>query len=108
MTYDKQMIYTPLHRFNFNLAAEVAPFTFNIWVNYSSESYFTGDNDPFNKLDSYYTIDASVVMSVQAAGMNHILSASVYNMLNRNYMIVQSYPMPLFTAAFTYKLLLEY
>lgn len=108
MTYDKQMIYTPLHRFNLSLSADISPLTFNLWLNYSSESWFTGDNDPFNKLDSWYTIDASVVMAINSGGLNHILSVSVYNMLNRNYMIVQSYPMPLFTAAFTYKLLLEY
>ncbi len=108
LTYNKQMIYTPLHRYSFRISAAISSVTLNAWLNYSSESFFTGDNDPFNKLESFYTVDVSAVLTISSGGANHLLSLSVYNLLNKEYMIVQSYPMPLLTAAFTYKFILEY
>lgn len=102
-TYNKQLVYTPRHRFQVNGLLSAEPFTFSASAGWTGESYYTADNDPFNRLDSYLLIDAAASYTLAAGIISHVLTINVYNILNTDYRVIQSYPMPLRSFSLTYR-----
>lgn len=101
-SYDKYIMYTPMHRLNINLTADISIFSFCFGTSYVSERYYSTDN--VYKLSPYLICDASVSGSFDIAGIKNTISLTAYNINNENYFIIQSYPMPLTSYLFTYNL----
>jgi vitamin B12 transporter len=60
----------------------------------SSLRYYTNNNSPDDELPAYAIGDASVVYKSSYKHCPVTLSAAVNNIYNKNYVVVQSYPMP--------------
>lgn len=92
--YLNQLPYTPKNTIAIN--AGIYNSRLGIYYNQviSSSRYYTNDNLPYDLIPGYSTSDASVVFHLMAKGKPVILSAEVNNIFNKNYFIVQSYPMP--------------
>ena len=101
---NKFLIYSPLHRLNFNTSVKVEPFTFSLHSTYSSKSFYTSDNDSRYILPQYFLLDFSANYKFDLFKLKHSIGITVYNILNRDYLIIQSYPMPLRSFLFTYNL----
>jgi outer membrane cobalamin receptor len=102
LSYDKYIMYTPLHRINAGIEAELKPITFSVSTSYISERFYSTDN--IYKLLPYFICDVSVRGSFFLAGRRNTLSVTAYNIANEDYFIIQSYPMPLRTFMLTYNL----
>ena len=94
-TFNKQIIYIPKHKFRSGLELSFYRFNLRTDFTFTGESFFTSDNSPFNKLEPYFLLDQSVTYNLSLFGYKSILSFTVYNLFNEEYLIVQSYPMPL-------------
>jgi vitamin B12 transporter len=60
----------------------------------SSSRYYNNNNLPDDYLPSYSISDASIVYKGSVNHWPMILSAAVNNLFDKNYVVVQSYPMP--------------
>lgn len=101
-SYNKQLVYTPEHKINCKLDFTYKNWNWLLYGMFTSERYYTNDNSPQNRLDSYFTIDAALTYRFDFYNIKNNLTVAVNNMLNENYFIIQSYPMPLRTITFTY------
>ena len=102
LSYDKFIMYTPLHRFNAGLQANVSIFSFSVSASYVGERFYSTDN--VYKLSSYLILDASVRGSFYLYGRKNTVALTAYNLADENYFIIQSYPMPLRSFLITYNL----
>jgi vitamin B12 transporter len=93
-TYLNQLPYIPKNTLAFN--AGVNRGMVGIYFNqvFSSSRYYTNDNLPDDYLPSYAISDASVVYKSHIDHCPITASAEVNNLFNKNYSVVQSYPMP--------------
>lgn len=106
-SYNKQLVYTPVHRGTVFLKFFVEPFSFSLSGIFTGESYYTADNDPYNKLDAYFISDASLNYILSTGNFSHSVTLAVYNLLNTEYQIIQSYPMPLRSYSLTYEVTIQ-
>jgi len=60
----------------------------------SSSRYYNNNNSTDDELPSYAVGDLSVVYKTSAKHCPIVLSAAINNLFDKNYVIVQSYPMP--------------
>ncbi len=102
---DKQLVYSPKHKFNFNITANFKLLYLSVRGNYTGSRYFTTDNDPFSKLDDYFIMDATLGREVNLWQCKVNAALNVYNVFDTEYMVIQSYPMPMRT--FTFSLSME-
>ena len=76
----------------------------NTW---SGKSYYTPDNDEFSSLDPWFISDLSLNYKILTGSISHNIGLNIYNLFNKNYFIVQSYPMPLRSFSITYMITIE-
>ena len=105
-SYNKQIVYIPKHKIRTSLSIFYKNITSKTDFSFSSESFFTSDNNPINRLDSYFVIDQTFLYDLKISDYNAIIALSFYNILAEEYLIVQSYPMPL--QSFNFSLLLKF
>jgi vitamin B12 transporter len=94
-SYNKQLVYTPVHRINFNGRISYDDFTFSFYTNFTGERFYTSDNNPAYSLPEFFIADASASYNLQLFQKKHLITFSVYNLFNEEYLLIQSYPMPL-------------
>lgn len=93
-TYDKQLAYTPHHSGSASLAWE------NDWLNISvsatgaSERWGTHEHSAATHLPGYMEWRTSVWRNILLGNVKMELSASMQNILDKQYDIVNGYPMP--------------
>ena len=104
LSYDKLLIYSPQHQFNFNITFNLYDFTLSNYTSYVSERFYTSDNDVNSVLPQYVVFDASVSYRFEILNFKQSLVLTAYNLINESYFIIQSYPMPLRTFLITYNL----
>lgn len=102
LSYDKFIMYTPLHRLNIGLSADLSIFHFSVSTSYVSQTFYSTDN--YYKLPDYMLLDASAGVKFKILGRKSVLSLTAYNLTKENYFVIQSYPMPLTTYLLTYYL----
>jgi vitamin B12 transporter len=92
--YLNQLPYIPKNTFAFN--AGVTKGSVGVYYNQQqlSSRYYNNNNNDDDYLAKYIVSDASVVYKGAYKHLPVILSAEVNNLFNKNYMVVQSYPMP--------------
>ncbi len=93
-SYDKQLIYTPKHRWNFNISGTYSDFTLSAFASYVGKRYFTPDNTERNSLDEYFLLDLSLSYKFKLSRFENIIALNGYNILNEDYFVIQSYPTP--------------
>ncbi len=93
-TYFNQLPYIPLHTLAINAGINSGPI--GVYYNQivSSSRYFTNNNLPDSYLAPYAISDVSVVYKGLINKLPAILSAEVNNLFNKDYVVIQSYPMP--------------
>jgi outer membrane cobalamin receptor len=101
LSYNKQLIYSPAHRFNFNISATLSSFQLSLFSSFISERFYTTDNNRNYLLPEYYVIDFSSSYKFNLFDRSHSFSFTIYNLLDEEYLIIQSYPMPLRTYLIT-------
>jgi len=106
-TYNKLIIYTPLNRLNIN--AEFNFYNFRLSANSSfiSKRFYTPDNTLRNSLPSYFILDLSLAYQLNISSTENIISLNAYNILDEEYFIIQSYPMPLKTISINYSMRIQ-
>lgn len=102
-TYNKQIIYTPLHRINLNGTLNILDFRFSANSSFVGKRYYTPDNTERNSLDPYFLLDLSASYEFKITNIENIISLNLYNILDEEYFIIQSYPMPLKTITINYQ-----
>lgn len=104
LSFNKLLLYSPLHRFNFQLFINYQSISSSFNLSYASESFYTNDNSYLNRLKPYFISDLSFAYVFRLFDLEQKISMSFFNLFNENYMIIQSYPMPLMTINFNYEL----
>ena len=93
-TYKGQLPYTPKHSGSASLTVN------NPWVNISytliagGVRYTNAENIASNKMDSYTDHSITAFKELNLKGYKLFANASLLNMLNKHYQIIQNYPMP--------------
>lgn len=100
----KQLIYTPVHSLKSNIGYMTGQFYFNVSLLYTGSRYYTSDNDPFSRLDPHFITDLSFSWRPEIFGTAHNFTLNIYNLFNKDYMVIQSYPMPGRTFSLSYKI----
>lgn len=106
-SYNKFLPYTPQNRINLSIALNINNFRFAAAGNYTGERFYTSDNNPYYKLHDYYVIDFFASYKFMLFNKTNSIGLSIYNALNEDYSIIQSYPSPLrtFLATLTMEIL---
>lgn len=103
-SFNKLLIYTPQHILNINLFVKYKKWSLAIYNHFESERFFTNDNDINNRLKHHFVTDLSLTYQLKLFNTNTTIGLAIYNFFNEDYMIVQSYPMPLRNITLTYKM----
>lgn len=94
-SYNKQIVYIPKHKIRSNITFSISNIMLKTDLSFSSESFFTSDNNPINKLDSYFIINQSLLYDFYFYNWQSTIALTIYNIFSEKYLVVQSYPMPL-------------
>ena len=92
--YGGQIPYIPWHSGSLVLNALVKSWSFNYSFIYVGERYRTSANIPVNYEQPWYTHDVSVSKKMTFKKVDLRLTAEVNNLLNQQFEVVRSYPMP--------------
>ncbi len=101
-SYNKQLVYVPKERINLNTTINFSYLTLTIYNAFVSERFYSSDNDPKNRLKPYYVCDASLSYTFNSFNLKNTVTLSVFNIFNKEYFVIQSYPMPLRNYSITY------
>lgn len=103
-SYDKYLIYSPVHRLSVNASVSYNDFDIALFTHFESERFFSKDNTKRNRLKHFFVTDISATYNFRLFSKRNSVTLKVHNVLNENYFVVQSYPMPLKNFLITYKL----
>lgn len=92
--YGNQLRYTPFHSIKNNLTVSVKPYTLGSALRYTGERYSTIDNAPSGMLDDYLLVDLYLGRKIYLEKIHGYLKLSVKNLLDKQYEVIASYPMP--------------
>ncbi len=101
-SYNKQLVYIPKERLNINTTINFKNLTLKVYNSFVGERFYSSDNDPNNRLAPYYLCDAVLSYSFNAFDVKNTITLSVFNIFNKDYFVIQSYPMPLRNYSITY------
>lgn len=102
-SYNKLLIYTPEHLWNLNSVLKLYNFRFTANATFVSERFYTSDNSPRNRLPHYFLLDLSLSYKFTINSFENRITINAYNILDEDYFIIQSYPMPLKTLSINYQ-----
>lgn len=102
-SYNKQLIYTPQHKWNLNGILNISDFSLAVNTTFVSERFYTSDNNPRNSLPQYFLLDLSLSYKFSINSFENRITINIYNILDEDYFIIQSYPMPLKTLSINYQ-----
>jgi len=105
-SYNKQLLYSSLHNLKSGINARWNGFSASLFHQFSSEKFYTTDNNPIYKIPFYNIFDLNLAYQFNLYSTQNSLSFAIENLTNENYLIIQSYPMPLRSFTFTYKMTL--
>lgn len=90
----KQLRYMPNHILKAYMSFDFFNFYSRIENSFSSKRYTTDDNDDFFSLDPYNHMNISLGYSIERCLPGSIIQFRVNNILNSEYQLVRSYPIP--------------
>lgn len=99
-SFNKQLIYLPQNVIKSSIMLNYLPtsniiklVSFNIFFNYYSKRYSDFENIKFEP--PYFVLDGNVICEFKLSKLLINLKLAVNNILNKNYSVISSYPMPL-------------
>lgn len=92
--FQGQIPYVPKHSGSAILGIDISRLQLNYSFIYTGERYNAKDNIPANYVQPWYTHDVSASWLLAYKSQNIKLTAEVNNLLDQNYDVVLSYPMP--------------
>ncbi len=94
-TYQHQVAYIPLHSANGDVSIHYKQTGIRISSNFVSERYALNENNAANRIEGFYTIDASIFHKMKVAQKNRIqLQLTMKNVTNNSYAYIRSFVMP--------------
>ena len=94
-TYENQIPYTPFHSSTAGLAIDWKGFGLNTNIIYSGFRYSLNENSYANYLESFTDISINVSKKIELkSGPIFELTLAANNLLNKNYEVIRSFPMP--------------
>lgn len=94
VTYRGQIPYIPIHSGSFNLFNEYRGWRADLTVFAMSERWNTSANLPPYRMSPWVTLDAAASKTFDVGGNDLSVRLTLNNILNRQYEIVDNYPMP--------------
>ncbi|MBW6459414.1 MAG: TonB-dependent receptor [Bacteroidales bacterium] len=92
-SYQKQLIYTPVHRFLLKPGLEIRGYRLSLRGTYSGEIYTTKDNQ--HSLPGFFLLDAVIAKTLYISKKYPLtLQLNLNNMLDKEYQVVPYRPMP--------------
>ncbi|RZL98156.1 MAG: TonB-dependent receptor, partial [Pedobacter sp.] len=92
--YGAQLPYTPWHSGSMILNSIWKSWGFNYSFVYTGDRYEAAAEIPENYVPRWYTHDLGLTKSFSLYGKSMRMSAEVNNLLNQQFEVVESYPMP--------------
>ncbi len=93
--YRNQLAYTPRHSGSVNAFMHISQLDIGYNVLWTGNRYTIGENIPENKVKAFQTHDISIIYNIKIKYSRMIsLTAEVINLYNKQYAIIQYYPMP--------------
>lgn len=89
-----QLIYRPNHQFNFQSRFDYKRFYLAGYFNFTGKRFTTEDNNPVYAMPFFYQMNIITGYSVIYKEIKASLQFKVQNILNHQYQVVRSYPMP--------------
>ncbi|MBK9291965.1 MAG: TonB-dependent receptor [Bacteroidetes bacterium] len=93
--YGHQIQYMPLHALNwFGQASHANGMWVALNAYFNSKRYYLPENTTSNQLPAWTTLDLSLGSSIHKLGLPAQVKAEVSNLLNAQYEVIRSFPMP--------------
>jgi outer membrane cobalamin receptor len=92
-SFDKQLLYVPMYSGNIKFSVTNNLFSFSFTNQYTGYRYTSTDNTEF--LLPFYLASGRASYNLKLKNIFISLFFSIENIFNTNYMLVQSYPMPM-------------
>jgi outer membrane cobalamin receptor len=90
----KQLMYIPAHSAKAGIMAEFRGITVGAGGSYTGSRETVETEDPFVRLDPYVLLDVMAGINHKLFGMSCTLYGHIDNILNSQYEVIRSYPMP--------------
>ncbi|MFW5821391.1 MAG: TonB-dependent receptor domain-containing protein, partial [Bacteroidota bacterium] len=90
----KQLIYLPVHKANFKLRIQKESIRLNYDLYAAGKRFISSDNDPSMILDPYMLHDINISGVFTAGNFNFEAGLEIKNLLDKDYQVVKSRPMP--------------
>ena len=94
ITYGQQIPYTPYYTSTNSLAVEWKGCKISSNVLYSSFRYSLNENIYANYLPPFWDLNAGLSKAFEMKSSNVLIDFKVMNILNKNYQVIRSFPMP--------------
>ena len=101
LTWDGQIPYIPLHSGSLNLSFGLDGWRADVTLFVTGERFTTSANLPAYRLDPWTTLDAAASKSLRLGNGNLSFKLALNNLLNRQYEVIDNYPMPGFNLMLT-------
>ncbi|MEE4196660.1 MAG: TonB-dependent receptor [Bacteroidales bacterium] len=91
--YNKQLIYVPLHQYNWGIALRYERFDIKYNESYTGRRYTSENNLQY--VEAYTVGNIHLGMNIHARAITGKITFSVFNLWNQSYQVMAWYPMPL-------------
>jgi iron complex outermembrane receptor protein len=89
-----QLIYTPVHKANLNMAFNPGKFKFSYQYLFTGRRYTTTDNDPDLALDPFHLQNLKIARTMELEDFSFELGFGIFNIFDTDYQVIRSRPMP--------------
>lgn len=89
-----QLIYTPVHKANLNLAVNPGNYKFLYQYLFTGRRYTTTDNDPELSLDPFHIHNLRISRMIDISEFSTELAFGIHNIFDTKYQVIRSRPMP--------------
>lgn len=94
VNYNQQLPYTPFYSSNYGLMVSYKTFSFSSNVLYSGYRFSLNENNYANLMPAYTDISMGVSKTFKGAKHHVLVDLKAMNLLNKNYEVIRSFPMP--------------
>jgi len=94
LTYGHQIPYTPKYTASYTTTISIDKINFTTTVLHTGSRYVINENLPFNKLDGFLDLGFGISRTFKFKNQKIYGNFQVANILNKNYEVIRSFPMP--------------
>lgn len=93
-TYGHQIPYTPVYNGNYTLSLGYMKTYLSLTTLHSGKRYVLNENIPFNELPGFIDFSCALSKTVNFKNQTLYVNLQAANLLNKNYEVIKSFPMP--------------